>query len=386
MKILHITDGIPPLTLGGTGSIVCTLARCQATRGHTVAILSAAPAGSPVPVVEGVEIHSIPELPVRWAHWRCVFSRQREREVLQAIDEFKPDVIHAHTVSRQCGYRWMPAVRKRGITLVITCHDVSHVSYGKVTGQELGGRRRREIELYRWTWNPFRHLLIRRYANSANHILAVSKALHEYLRSRKFRVDATLHNGIDTSFWQPKLSKGESRQHLGLPPDQFFFLLAGRMGYEKGSTLVAATLPENAQLLLAADAANADFDPIRDRLRLFLHQDPDGMRLLYDACDAVLVPSRCLDCFPTVCLEGMAMGKPVLATSWGGAKESVIDGQNGWIIDPLNESAWRGRMEFCMRNASVLAEMGQRGRKRAEAEFDVSRMADALEKIYSDIQ
>lgn len=382
MRILHIVDGIPPVSLGGTGRIVREIARGQAASGETVGILSAAKAGVLPKTEDNVHLFSIEPRSERWAHWRCVFSVPVSNDVLAVIDAFEPDVVHAHTISRQCGYRWMPELKKRGIKLIVTCHDVSHVAYGKVTGSEKH-LWFTELLRHRWNWNPFRSMMIQKYLRSADRILAVSDALRVYLQKRGIENVIAVHNGIDLNFWKPELSKADARKKLNLPADKFLFLLAGRMGVDKGSTLIAATLPKNADLVLAGDRFSDEFAPIKDRIHIFHHQSADEMKVQYAAADVVLVPSRCLDCFPTVCLEAMAMERPVLATSWGGAKESVRDSVTGWILEPLNEDLWKSRMQWCMEHPIDLERFGQAGRKRMKECFGLEMMLDSLKTIYS---
>ncbi len=380
MRILHLVDGIPPVTLGGTGRIVSEVARGQAAAGHAVAILSAAKAGALPAALNGVTLLSIEPKPERWAHFRCVFSRALEREVRTQIEAFKPDIVHAHTISRQIGYRWMPWVKAQGMKLIVTCHDVSHVAYGKVTGSEKS-LWITEMLRYRWTWNPLRTAKIRKYLSYADTILTVSDALREYLTRRGLGNLRTLHNGIDLAFWKPEISKADARTALNLPQDAFLFLLAGRMGVDKGSTLIAATLIAGAHLVLAGDRFSDEFAPVKDRMHIFKNQTAEEMKVQYAAADVVLVPSRCLDCFPTVCLEAMAMERPVMATSWGGAKESVQEGLTGWILDPLNPEMWREKMAWCMKNQKTIEEIGKNGRTRMK-ELSLEVMLTLLESVY----
>lgn len=381
MRILHLVDGIPPYTLGGTGRIVTEIARGQQKEGHNVAILSAAKPGTLPKNIDGVQILTLAPKSERWAHWRSVFSVSRDREVLKYIDAFKPNVVHAHTISRQIGYGWMPAIKKRGMKLIVTCHDVSHVAYGKVLGTE-NSLWLSEAKRHRWSWNPCRNVLIKYFLKSANKVITVSDALKNYLEKRGLTNLQTLHNGIDLEFWKPSIIKSEARTTLKLPQDKFLFLLAGRMGVDKGSTLIAATLPKEADLVLAGDRFSDEFAAVKDRMHIFYNQSADDMKLQYAAADVVLVPSRCLDCFPTVCLEAMALERPVIATSWGGAKESVEDGVTGWIIDPLNEQMWKEKMEWCVKNRAELPAIGVAARKRMIEHFGLPTMLQKLEEIY----
>lgn len=381
MRILHIVDGIPPYALGGTGRIVTEIACGQRKAGNEVAILSAAKSGTLQGSIDGVEILTITPKSERWAHWRSVFSVSRDWEVMKKIDTFKPNVVHAHTISRQMGYGWMPKLEKRGIKLIVTCHDVSHVAYGKVLGTEQA-LWWTELKRHKWSYNPFRNVLIRHFLKSADKILAVSDSLKTYLEKRGLRNVTTLHNGIDLEFWKPGVSKSEARIKLKLPQGTFLFLLAGRMGVDKGSTLISATLPNDAHLVLAGDRFSDEFAPVKDRMHVFYNQSADDMKLQYAASDVVLVPSRCMDCFPTVCLEAMALQKPVIATSWGGAKESVKAGETGWILDPLNTQLWSEKMAWCMTHRAELETFGKAGRKRMEEKFSLPVMLQKLEEIY----
>ncbi len=240
----------------------------------------------------------------------------------------------------------------------------------------------RNAQRHRWSWNPLRSVLIRYFLKSANKVLTVSDELKNYLEKRGLTNLQTLHNGIDLDFWKPSVSKFDARTTLKLPQEKFLFLLAGRMGVDKGSTLIAATLPKNADLVLAGDRFSDEFAPVKDRMHVFYNQSADDMKLQYAAADVVLVPSRCLDCFPTVCLEAMALERPVMATSWGGAKESVADGVTGWILDPMNEQMWREKMLWCTQNAAELPIIGVAARKRMTEHFGLPTMLQKLEAIY----
>jgi len=68
--------------------------------------------------------------------------------------------------------------------------------------------------------------------------------------------------------------------------------------------------------------------------------DSDASSKIKDV-DCCLIPSLMADPFPTTVLEAMRVGKVIITTSNGGAKEIILDGVNGFIIEPndLNEFA-----------------------------------------------
>ena len=108
------------------------------------------------------------------------------------------------------------------------------------------------------------------------------------------------------------------------------------------------------------------------------------MRRLYAAADCTVVPSLYLDPFPTVCLESMAMNRPVLATTHGGAKEAMIHNKTGWIVDPVDAEAFRKQVAWIAAHRKDLADYGAFARKHVEQEFSLKIYVDHLEKIYTD--
>ncbi len=70
------------------------------------------------------------------------------------------------------------------------------------------------------------------------------------------------------------------------------------------------------------------------RVRVGDGVEPDRVLDLLRSYDVVCCPSRCLEGGPTVGLEAMACGVPVIAASQGGVAEVVQDGSNARIVPP----------------------------------------------------
>jgi glycosyltransferase involved in cell wall biosynthesis len=82
----------------------------------------------------------------------------------------------------------------------------------------------------------------------------------------------------------------------------------------------------------------------------------------YDRCYALVHPSLNED-WGLVPLEAMAHGKAVLAVNAGGPKESVLDGQTGFLLDPRPE-AFADRMTWLAEHPDAARGMGARGAAR----------------------
>ncbi|MBI5155865.1 glycosyltransferase family 4 protein [Candidatus Peregrinibacteria bacterium] len=382
MKILQLTDDLPPHILGGSGRIVWETAKGLLSRRHEISILTAAPRDAFPISAEEIRIHTIPRRNERWAHYRSVFSRSVEKEVMSVIDEVKPNIIHAHGTAWHTGYRWIGAACARNIPCIFTMHGVMHVSYGKVTGHETS-LFLKDLLRARWTMNPLRNVTIRKMLGQCNALLAVSEALRSYAAKYGYPQTKVLRNGIDLLFWKSGTSKEQARTQLRLPQNVPLFLFAGRIGYDKGTDVLLKSLPSSAHLLVCGGGDTTSLKVLGDRFHFLSSQNPEQMRILYAACDAALVPSVYLDPFPTVCLEAMACGRPVLATTEGGAKESVIDGITGWVRDPIDTATWRTQLEWCCAHRSEMQTMEHICREHMEEHFSIDRYLDELLEVYN---
>jgi glycosyltransferase involved in cell wall biosynthesis len=80
--------------------------------------------------------------------------------------------------------------------------------------------------------------------------------------------------------------------------------------------------------------------------------------------DIFVLPSVLPDSFPTVILEAMAAGKPVVATRSGGASEMVLEGETGFLIPTRNVEEGFLALEKLIQDQSLREQMGERGRIR----------------------
>ena len=84
-------------------------------------------------------------------------------------------------------------------------------------------------------------------------------------------------------------------------------------------------------------------------------------------------------------MEAMALGKPVVATSVGGVPEIVADGETGLLVEPGNPQALAQAVLMLLADAHRATQMGESGRRRAAAHFDVRQMLDRTMAVYADV-
>ena len=120
---------------------------------------------------------------------------------------------------------------------------------------------------------------------------------------------------------------------------------------------------------------------LSDRVRLVGHCN--DMPAAYLAADLVVAPSLEPEAFGRTAVEPQAMGRPILAADHGAARETVVDGETGWLVAPGDASAWADALEEALAaGPHAWARMGEEGRVRARDLFSVAAMTRATLEAY----
>jgi glycosyltransferase involved in cell wall biosynthesis len=73
-------------------------------------------------------------------------------------------------------------------------------------------------------------------------------------------------------------------------------------------------------------------------------------------------------------LEAMAMGRPIITSDAPGCRETVIEGENGFLVPPRTVEPLVEAMERFVDDRDIIARMGQRSREIAQSKFDVDKI------------
>ena len=111
---------------------------------------------------------------------------------------------------------------------------------------------------------------------------------------------------------------------------------------------------------------------LNDTVRFSGWQTQAACAVRLDAADCLVLPSL-LECGGAVVLEAMAMGKPVIATEWGGPAD-YLDESCGILVPPAGPEAFiAGLCDALLRIARspvARAEMGARGLQKVRRDYD----------------
>jgi colanic acid/amylovoran biosynthesis glycosyltransferase len=88
---------------------------------------------------------------------------------------------------------------------------------------------------------------------------------------------------------------------------------------------------------------------------------------------SVIDPDGGMDNLPTVIMEAMAAGLPVISTSIGGIPEMVIQNETGFLVPPGDVTALAGAIEKVVNDRSLARKLGQTGYERAQRLFSIEK-------------
>lgn len=88
---------------------------------------------------------------------------------------------------------------------------------------------------------------------------------------------------------------------------------------------------------------------------------------------SVIEPDGGMDNLPTVIMEAMAAGLPVVSTSVGGIPEMVIENETGFLVPPGDAAALAGAIEKMISDRSLARTLGQAGHERAQRLFSIEK-------------
>jgi glycosyltransferase involved in cell wall biosynthesis len=415
MRLVILSDHIPPREGGGAGLTAFEQARALAGRGHEVTVITTSDRQIE-PLREesraGVRIFSLrSRYPEALRSWFCLYNPLVAPAVRNLLDRLRPDIVHAHNLHRHLSFHTLTSAKATGARLFLTAHDAMLFHYGKFwefipREHPFIDEARADLHLSEWRklrraglcYNPFRTAVIRRRLAVVDRVLAVSGSLRAALEANGISNVEVCHVGRDASLWMTPPLPDELRHFInawnlqGSAP----VLLAARLNRLKGATQAVKILKAVRKKIPHAVLLVLGRGPGLDEMRRLAGAlgiaealvtpgwlEPQQARLAYYACRVAIVPSLYLDPFPAVCLEAMAAARPVVGTSFGGTKEMVVDGETGFIANPFDVEGFAARIIELLADADLAAEFGRRGRERFERFFTMEKFIDRLLACYA---
>jgi glycosyltransferase involved in cell wall biosynthesis len=232
-------------------------------------------------------------------------------------------------------------------------------------------------------------------------VVVISDFNHRFLRSLNFRVPRrrvlTVYNGLNLARW-PFQSPAEKRWDEAEP---LLVLAVGRLVPKKGFDVLlrACEILKNSGyefrcVIIGEGPERPRLESLRDELGLASVVEIPGAipqdrvrdefmrhaRVLVQP--SVIAPDGDQDGIPTVLLEAMACGVPVVATPTSGIPEAVDDGETGLLVAPGDGAATAVGIGRLLDDGELAARLAEGARRRIERSFNIKRSVKVLRHLF----
>ena len=292
------------------------------------------------------------------------------------IGQGRYDIVHTHI--SKAGILGRLAARQRDVPVVV------HTYHGRV--QELQGRSLK---------SRFFRACERRAARWSDLLIAVSQAtIRQCLDSGIGQVDQyrVIHNGIDLPHF---LNYRRGARPFACPDEVPIIGAIGSLTAEKGIDVLLQAMPglldryPRLQLCVVGDG------PLRSQLQEMARELGIGEQVHFPGIvtdvrtwlahfDVLVAPSR-REGLPTVLLEAMALGCPVVASRVGGVPEIVTDGASGLLVPAGAPGELGQAIDLLLRDRDGRLGMGRAGRERVVERFGLEAMLRQTESAYEQL-
>lgn len=281
-----------------------------------------------------------------------------------AIDNFKPDVIHSHH-PYLLGDSALRAAGRRGLPLIFTHHTL-YEEYTHYVSNNSDAMKH------------FAMHLSTEYANMCTRVVAPSLSIARLIKERGVITPVVeIPTGVDISFFSEGHRK-QFREKFRIPHDAFVIGHLGRLAPEKNLEFLAQAisdamgdLPSSRFLVVGEGPSEEEIiqtfrkKEIGDRITMAGKQTGTRLRDAYHAMDLFVFASKS-ETQGMVLTEAMAAGLPIIAIDAPGVREVVSSSENGvllpWdasenlfsetvrdaILDPNKNSRWQ---KFALKTA-----------------------------------
>jgi len=241
-------------------------------------------------------------------------------------------------------------------------------------------------------------ILMNNILKKVDFFIAMTEEIENSLRNDGFQKDRIkkIPNWVDTNkFCQiDTINNMSLRKKIGLG-ESFTVLFIGRLVYRKGADLLIRAWKKvilnnpSCILILAGDGIEQNnLESLSKNLGiekevLFIGHINNAEEYL-KAVDVFVLPSR-QEGMPTILLDAMACGLPVIASRIGGVVDVVEDGKSGILFEPGDEAGLSFAMIKLVKDEKLRQRLGSEARRRIVEGFSIDRIAEEYIKLYGEL-
>jgi glycosyltransferase involved in cell wall biosynthesis len=333
---------------------------------------------------------------MRWGKTQAFFSgiyslrsRGRMRRLLLRT---RPDIVHIHNLYPFISPSVLGVCRRMCVPVVMTVHNYRLICptglfmvKGQVCRRCTGGREfwcvlhnctggwaksigyaARNFAARKWQF----------YRRNVARYMALTDFQRQQLVQGGFPVERidVVPNMIDTVNTSPSSTPGSYVGYVGrISPEKDIPTLMNAARICTSIRFQAAGSYDSVSNLVAQLPNNFDF---------LGHLRKERLALFYAESRIVVLCSVCYEGFPTMILEAMAAGKPVVCSKIGGLPEIVEEGVTGLLFRPGDAQDLAEKIRYLWDRPDLCRKMGQAGREKVLREYSVQKYYERLMAVY----
>lgn len=329
-----------------------------------------------------------------------IYSKKNKKKMEEALDDFKPDIVHLNNFQRQLSASIINPIKKRNIPIIYTAHDVQAIcpaismldNNQEICEKCMGGKYSNCFKNKCNKGSTLKSLLgaiegkyyrnNKIYTDKLDAIITPSKFYAEKFVQDGVRNEKIypIHNYINTSEYDI------SRQNDG------YALYVGRLSREKGilNLISAFENIKGGKLYIAGNGSEKENierfikdKSLNDRIQLLGFLNKDEVKDRIRKATMIIIPSIWYENCPYSALETIAIGKPIVGANIGGIPELIIDEKTGLLFQYDDVSELTMKIEELFNDNDKAEELGNNAKKFAKEEFNKEKYYDSLMNIYN---
>ncbi len=359
---------------GGVGYYVSNLSKKLHERGHDITVITRGPPHKTVKkIVDGITVFYVNFLPVYplhlWVHGVFV------NRLLKSLEP-KLTLIHVHSP--------ITPVIKTKLPVITTVH----------TPMKIDARYHEIFNLYSlaehalsMTVSPIAESKLFRLSDK---LTAVSLAVAKELKTYGLDPDeiTVVRNGVDEKTFIPLQDSNNMQKYIlytgGLRARKGLFDLIESAKYVCNVNPAVKFFICGSGPFLPKLKEKAQAVGVMDHIVFLGFVDRKKLIQTYQNATIQAVPSH-YEGLPTVILEGMSCGLPVVATDIGGNNEVISSGSNGFLVPPKSPKTLAETILKLLDGNQLRKRIGKAARATIEASYTWDRIADNIEDCYKSI-
>ncbi len=331
---------------------------------------------------------------------KVIYSLEARNKLEKLLNNFKPDIAHAHCIYHHLSPSVLSLLHERGIPTVMTAHDLKLAcpAYKMLNKQGICEKCKNGNLL---------HLVKNRCIHNSlatSTLVAVESAVHKSLGLYKKNLDRVV---APSKFFRAKLIEwGWKPEQLAYIPNYVdierytpqpepgdYFLYFGRLAPEKGvDSLIRAASLAGVKLRIAGTGPyEAELKALatenQEQIEFLGYCSGDKLWSLIREARAVVLPSQWYENAPISILEAYASGKPVIGANIGGIPEIINENVTGFLYDSGNiEELSKCLVGLKKMPSSAIYDMGVQARTYVSQHFTREIYLNKMLELYASIR